>query len=113
MEKIFTPEFAPYLLLIQTVAMAIAISVTYICIRYISFSFKECKRTRKTSKTLAFVAMLVSTIFMIAVCLWHSLLMGVAAYLMGLGDTLAYALWGGGSVVTVIVCIAGWRRRKK
>ena len=112
MEKIFTPEFAPYLLLIETVGMVIATFVAYICIRNISFSFKEYKRTRETRKALAFVAILVATIFMIFASLWHSLVMGVAAYLMGLGDTLTFALWGGGSVVTVIVCIVGWRRRK-
>ena len=112
MENIFTPEFAPYLLLIETVGMVIATFVAYICIRNISFSFKEYKRTRETSKAFAFVAILVATICMIVICFWHSMLMGVAAYLMGLGDTIAFALWGGCFAVTVIVCIVGWRRRK-
>ena len=112
MEKIFTPEFAPYLLLIEIVCMEITMFITYTCIRHISFSFKEYKRTRETRKALAFVAILVATIIEIVACLWHSMFMGLAVYLMGLGDTLAYAFWGGGSVVTVIVCIVGWQRRE-
>ncbi len=112
MEKIFTPEFAPYLLLIETVCMVITTFVTYTCIRHISFSFKEYKRTRETRKAFTFVAILVATIGMIASSLWHSLVMGVATYLMGLGETLAFALWGGGFIVTAIACIVGWRRRK-
>ena len=114
MEKIFTPEFAlaPNLLLIETVGMAITVFITYNYIRYISFSFKEYKRTRETKKALAFVVVLVATICMITTCLLLSLLMGVAAYLMGLGDALVFAPWGGGSIVIEIVCIVGWRRRK-
>lgn len=112
MEKIFTPEFAPYLLLIETVGIAISDFVAYICIRHISFSFKEYKRTRETREAFAFVAILVATIGMIASSLWHGLVMGVAIYLMGLGDTLAFAIQGGGLVVTAIVCVVGWRRRK-
>ena len=112
MEIIFTPEFAPYLLLIETVDMAITTFFAFICIRNISFCFKEYKRTRETRKALAFVAILVATIIEIVACLSHSLYIGVAARLMGLGDTLVLALWGGGFVVTAIVCIVGWRRRK-
>ena len=114
MEKIFTltPEFAPYLLLIEIAAMAITNYVAYICMRHISFNFKEYKRTRETREALAFVVVLVATICMITTCLLLSLLMGVAVYLMGLGDTLVFAPWGGGSIVTAIVCIVGWRRRK-
>ena len=112
MEKIFTPEFAPYLLLIETVGMAVTTFGTYMGIRNISSSLKEYKRTREMSVAFAFVAILAGTIFMIFACLWHSMFMGFAVYLMGLGDTLAYAFWGGGSVVTVIVCIVGWQRRE-
>ena len=112
MEKIFTPEFAPYLLLIGTVGIAISNFVAYICIRHISFSFKEYKRTRETREAFAFVAFLVATTLEIVACLGHSSYMGVAARLMGLGDTLAFAIQGGGLVVTAIVCIVGWRRRK-
>ena len=112
MEKIFTPEFAPYLLLIETVCIAISDFVAYICIRRISFSFKEYKRTRETREAFAFVAYLVATIIEIVACLGDILYVGVAARLMGLGNTLAFAIQGGGLVVTAIVCIVGWRRRK-
>ena len=112
MEKIFTPEFAPYLLLIEIVFMAITNYVAYICMRHISFSFKEYKRTHEIREAFAFVAILVATIIEIVASLWHSMYMGIAIYLLGFGETLAFALWGCGSVVTVIVCIVGWRRRK-
>ena len=112
MEKIFTPEFAPYLLLIEIVCMEITMFITYACVRHISFSFKEYKRTRKPREAFAFVAILVATIIEIVACLGHSLYMGVAAHLLGLGDTLAFALRDSGFIVTAIVCVVGWRRRK-
>ena len=112
MEKIFTPEFAPYLLLIEMVFMAITNYVAYICMRHISFSFKEYKRTHEIREAFAFVLILVATIIEIVACLVHSLYMGVAAHLLGLGDTLAFALRDSGFIVTAIVCVVGWRRRK-
>ena len=112
MEKIFTPEFAPYLLLIEIVCIAITNYAAYICMRHISFSFKEYKRTHEIREAFAFVLILVAAIIEIVASLWHSMYMGIAIYLLGFGETLAFALWGGGFIVTAIVCVMGWRRRK-
>ena len=112
MEKIFTPEFAPYLLLIEIVCIAITNYAAYICMRHISFSFKEYKRTHEIREAFAFVAVLAVTIIEIVASLRHSMYIGVAIYLLGFGETLAFALRVGGFIVTAIVCVMGWRRRK-
>ena len=111
-KELFTPKYAPCMLAVNVLFLAGCLCLVHDCFRkYIPSRFEECKKYRKMRDIFRLVASLVGTIMLIAACLIYSRFIGIAVYLLGFGDSITHALWGGGFTTTVTVCIVGWHKR--
>ncbi|MCR4753397.1 MAG: hypothetical protein K5837_03175 [Candidatus Saccharibacteria bacterium] len=111
-KELFTPKYAPCILAVNVLFLAGCLCLVHDCFRkYIPSQFEKCKKHRKMRDILRLAVSLVGTIILIVACLHYSLFIGIAVYLLGFGDFIAYALRDGGVAATVTACIVGWHKR--
>ena len=111
MKELFTPKYAPCMLAVNVLFLAGCLCLVHDCFRkHIPCCFEECKKNRKMRNVLRLATFLMCAVVLIAACLYHSLFIGIAVYLLGFGD-IAYALMDGGFSATATACIVGWYKR--
>ena len=111
-KELLTPKYAPYILAVNALFLAGCLCLVHDCFRkYIPSQFEECKENRKMRNILRLAALLVCAIVLIAACLYYSIFIGIAVYLLGFEDSIAYVFMNGGFAATVTACIVGWHKR--
>ena len=110
-KELFTPKYAPCMLAVNVLFLAGCLCLVHDCFRkHIPCCFEECKKNRKMRNVLRLATFLACAVVLMAACLYYSLFIGIAVYLLGFGD-IAYALMDGGFSATATACIVGWYKR--